>query len=54
MKVAIVGSGVAGIGAAWLLSQEHDVVIYEKNNYVGGHTHTIDISVRPGATEYGG
>jgi len=43
MKIAIVGSGVAGIGAAWLLSQEHDAVIYAKNDYVGGHAYTTDI-----------
>ena len=40
MKIAIIGSGIAGLGAAWLLSREHDVVIYEKDDRLGGHTHT--------------
>ena len=40
MKIAIIGSGIAGLGAAWLLSREHDVVIYEKEARLGGHTHT--------------
>ena len=52
MKIAIVGTGVAGIGAAWLLSQEHEVVMYEKDDYIGGHTHTIDVPVKNGATAY--
>jgi uncharacterized protein len=51
MRIAVVGTGVAGVGAAWLLSQEHEVVMYEKGDYVGGHTHTIDVPVRPGATQ---
>ncbi|RUP45987.1 FAD/NAD(P)-binding domain-containing protein [Jimgerdemannia flammicorona] len=44
MKIAIVGSGVSGLSAAWLLSEHsaHEVHIFEKNDYIGGHTHTID------------
>ncbi|KAJ1916784.1 hypothetical protein IWQ60_007999 [Tieghemiomyces parasiticus] len=42
-RIAIVGSGVSGLGAAWLLSQHspHSVTLYEKEDYVGGHTHTV-------------
>jgi hypothetical protein len=40
MRIAIVGSGIAGLGAAWLLNREHEVVIYEKDDRLGGHTHT--------------
>jgi hypothetical protein len=40
MKIAVIGSGIAGLGAAWLLGRDHDVVIYEKDDRLGGHTHT--------------
>lgn len=43
MKIAVVGSGIAGLASAWLLSQRHDVVLFEANDYLGGHTHTHDI-----------
>ncbi|KAL1921234.1 uncharacterized protein VTP21DRAFT_10950 [Calcarisporiella thermophila] len=44
MKIAIVGSGISGLSAAWLLAEHspHQVTLYEKNDYLGGHTHTID------------
>ncbi|MCL4169410.1 UNVERIFIED_CONTAM: hypothetical protein GTU68_046302, partial [Idotea baltica] len=48
MRVAIIGSGISGLGAAHLLQQEHDVVIYEKNDYLGGHSRTIDVAVKEG------
>ena len=44
MKIAVVGSGIAGLGAAWLLSRKHEVVLFEKQSRLGGHTHTHDIS----------
>jgi len=44
VKIAVVGSGVAGIGSAWLLSQEHTVDIYESADYLGGHARTLDIT----------
>lgn len=40
MKIAVVGSGIAGLGAAWLLSRKHEVVLFEKESRIGGHTHT--------------
>lgn len=40
MRIAIIGSGIAGLGAAWLLSREHEVVLFEKQSRLGGHTHT--------------
>jgi predicted NAD/FAD-binding protein len=43
MRIAIIGSGVSGMVAAYLLHREHDIVVFESNDYVGGHTHTIDI-----------
>ncbi|MFO7714130.1 NAD(P)/FAD-dependent oxidoreductase [Desulfosarcina sp.] len=47
MRIAIVGAGVAGITAAYLLQRDHQVSLYEKNDYVGGHTHTITIPDGP-------
>lgn len=43
MRIAVIGSGIAGLASAWLLSRQHDVVLYEANDYLGGHTHTHDI-----------
>ncbi len=42
-RIAVIGAGVAGIVAAYLLSREHDVTLYEKSDYIGGHTHTVSI-----------
>jgi predicted NAD/FAD-binding protein len=47
LKIAVVGGGVAGIGAAYLLQRRHQVSLFEKNDYVGGHTHTIVIDSGP-------
>jgi len=43
MRIAVVGAGVAGLHAAWRLSREHEVTVYEANDYLGGHTHTVDV-----------
>ncbi len=43
MRIAIVGSGVAGLTAAHLLAPEHEIVVYEANSYLGGHVHTIEV-----------
>ncbi len=40
MRIAVVGSGISGLVSAWLLSQTHEVVLFEANEYFGGHTHT--------------
>ncbi|GJL93599.1 MAG: NAD/FAD-binding protein [Hyphococcus sp.] len=48
-RIAIIGSGVSGLSAAWLSSQAHDVVIYEKDRRVGGHSNTVDVDL-PGGT----
>ncbi len=44
MKLAIVGSGISGLTAAYLLSTEHDVTVFEKVDRVGGHTCTTEVS----------
>lgn len=41
MKIAIVGTGISGLVCAALLHQEHEITIYEANDYIGGHTHTV-------------
>lgn len=51
MRIAVIGSGIAGLAAAWLLSQQkaaaqHDVLLFEANDYLGGHTHTHDIELQ--------
>lgn len=46
MKIAIIGAGISGMGAAYLLSPHHDITLYEKNNYIGGHSRTIDVKVK--------
>ncbi|WP_199171565.1 MULTISPECIES: NAD(P)/FAD-dependent oxidoreductase [Luteimonas] len=43
-RIAVVGSGIAGLAAAWWLSRRHDVVLFEANDYLGGHTHTHAIT----------
>jgi predicted NAD/FAD-binding protein len=43
MKIAIVGTGIAGNVAAYKLRQEHDITVFESAGYVGGHTNTIDV-----------
>ena len=48
-KIAVVGGGVAGIVAAYLLQQHHQVTLFEQNDYLGGHTHTIEITAGPDA-----
>lgn len=45
MRIAVVGSGISGLGAAWLLAGDHDVTVFEANDYPGGHTHTHDIAL---------
>jgi hypothetical protein len=42
MKIAVIGQGIAGMSAAWLLSQRHDVTVYEAAPRFGGHSHTVD------------
>ena len=44
MKIAVIGSGISGMTAAYLLSDEHEVVLFEANDYIGGHTNTADVS----------
>jgi predicted NAD/FAD-binding protein len=45
MKIAIIGTGIAGMTAAWLLHRQHDITVFEAHSSVGGHTNTIDIDM---------
>ncbi len=45
MRIAVIGAGIAGLASAWLLAREHEVTLYEANEYLGGHTHTHDVVV---------
>lgn len=48
MKIAVVGTGIAGLGAAHLLGRAHEVTIFERGDYAGGHTNTIPTPVPDG------
>ncbi|RXJ74593.1 FAD-dependent oxidoreductase [Veronia nyctiphanis] len=48
MKIAIIGSGISGLTCAHYLHKEHDITVFEANDYVGGHTATIDVEVESG------
>ena len=45
MKIAIVGSGISGNSLAHLLSRNHNITLFEKNNRLGGHSHTHEIII---------
>lgn len=49
MKIAVVGAGISGLGAAWLLSKRHEVVVFEKNAHLGGHSDTTEV-LEPGGS----
>ena len=44
MRIAVIGTGISGMTSAYLLSEDHEVVVFEANDYVGGHTNTVDVS----------
>ena len=49
-RIAIIGTGISGLAAAWLLDQRHDITVYEQGAWVGGHCNTVDVPVVEGAT----
>jgi len=48
-RVAVIGGGVAGIVTAWLLQRKYSVSLFERNDYLGGHTNTVEIAEGPDA-----
>jgi len=47
-RIAVVGSGIAGLSAAWLLSRDHEVWVFERDARIGGHTHTVTVDTPEG------
>lgn len=47
MKIAIIGTGITGNAAAWLLNKRFDITVFEKNDYIGGHSNTIQADGHP-------
>ena len=45
MKIAVVGSGISGLSAAYYLSKKHHVDLFEKGDHFGGHAYTIDLNI---------
>lgn len=48
LDIAVVGSGIAGMACAWLLSERHRVTVYESAEHVGGHANTVEVATRSG------
>ncbi|MGI9509916.1 MAG: NAD(P)/FAD-dependent oxidoreductase [Geminicoccaceae bacterium] len=48
MRIAIIGSGIAGMSAAWLLNKAHDITVYESAERPGGHSHTVPMPTSAG------
>jgi len=47
LNIAVIGSGIAGLSAAWLLARHHDVTLFESDQRLGGHSHTVDAAGMP-------
>jgi len=45
MRIAVIGSGISGLTASYLLSPNHEVTVFEANDHIGGHTNTIDVAI---------
>lgn len=45
MRIAIVGTGISGLSAAWLLNRRHNVTVFEATSRLGGHTNTVDVEL---------
>ncbi len=50
LDIAVIGSGISGMSAAWLLSRRHQVTLYEREQRLGGHSHTVDVPLAGGGS----
>ena len=48
LEIAVIGAGIAGMSAAWMLSRNHSVTVYEREPRLGGHSHTVEAPSRGG------
>ena len=44
LNIAVVGSGISGLSSAWLLSKQHKVTVFEKDDRFGGHSNTVNVA----------
>jgi len=44
MKIAVIGSGISGLAISYLLNKKHNITLFEKNDYIGGHSRTVEIN----------
>jgi len=49
-RIAVIGTGISGLSAAWLLHKSADITVYEQSQRIGGHTHTVDVEIGAGNT----
>lgn len=47
MRIAVIGAGISGLGAAYLLHGQNEITVFEKNAYIGGHTRTLKVDGTP-------
>ena len=50
-NIAVIGTGISGLSAAWLLRQRHRVTVYESANRPGGHSNTVDAPSAKGPSD---
>ena len=43
MRIAVVGGGISGLTAAWLLHRRHEITVFEADDRIGGHSDTVDV-----------
>ena len=48
MRIAIIGSGISGLTASYLLHRDHEITVYEQDERIGGHAHTVDATLQGG------